>query len=89
MTLIKAILHPMTTANLIPNRSEERSEFLTAIEEENSVSFKTQLIVVSDFFQRKVRNYFKQNIFVLINFLLWDWEPVRRLRLPRQTEELP
>ena len=28
-------------------------------------------------------------IFVLINFLLWDWEPVRRLRLPRQTEELP
>ena len=39
MTLIKAILHPMTTANLIPNRSEERSEFLTAIEEENSVSF--------------------------------------------------
>ena len=39
MTLIKAILHPMTTANLIPNRSEELSEFLTAIEEENSVSF--------------------------------------------------
>ncbi len=39
MAQIKAILQPMITANLIPSRSEERSDFLTAIKEENSVSF--------------------------------------------------
>ena len=33
MTVIRAILQPMTTASLIPSRSEERSEFFTAIED--------------------------------------------------------